>query len=319
MAVVDSGPAMEAAVEVHRPELIVCPFLKTIIPESVCSKHRCLVVHPGPVGDRGPSSLDWAIELGMGEWGVTVLEATGEVDGGDIWAHAQVPDAPGRQEQPVPPRGAPRRRRGARRGRRRSSTASFSPDAARLRRPARDRAAASAADARPSARSTGPSDASARILRKIRAAEGNPGVLDRIGGVEFHLFGAHAERALRGTPGAIIAQRDGAICRATVDGAVWITHLKRRDEATQKFFKLPATRALAAGRPGGGRAGGAGAAPRAGRRRRDPSRDLLRGARRRRLPPLRLLQRRDEHGAVPAPARGIRATRAPAARRGRSC
>jgi EAL domain-containing protein len=45
--------------------------------------------------------------------------------------------------------------------------------------------------------------------------------------------------------GAIIAQRGGAICRATVDGVVWITHLKRRDEATQKFFKLPATRALA--------------------------------------------------------------------------
>ena len=42
-------------------------------------------MHPGPVGDRGPSSLDWSIELGMGEWGVTVLEASAEVDGGDIW------------------------------------------------------------------------------------------------------------------------------------------------------------------------------------------------------------------------------------------
>ena len=94
VAVVDSGPAMEAAVEGHRPELIVCPFLTKIIPESVYSKHRCLVVHPGPVGDRGPSSLDWAIELGMGEWGVTVLEATGEVDGGDIWATRKFPTRP---------------------------------------------------------------------------------------------------------------------------------------------------------------------------------------------------------------------------------
>ena len=32
-----------------------------------------------------------------------------------------------------------------------------------------------------------------------------------------------------GTPGQILAQRDGAICRATVDGAVWITHLKAKD------------------------------------------------------------------------------------------
>src|SRR4051794_29794878 len=86
VAVVDSGPAIEAAVASHSPDLIVCPFLTKIIPESVWSKHRCLVVHPGPVGDRGPSSLDWAIELGMGEWGVTVLGATGDVDGGDIWA-----------------------------------------------------------------------------------------------------------------------------------------------------------------------------------------------------------------------------------------
>src|SRR5919109_2531351 len=85
VAVVDTAEAMEAAVAHHRPDLIVCPILKKIIPESIWSRHRCLIVHPGPVGDRGPSSLDWAIELGMGEWGVTVLEATGMVDGGDIW------------------------------------------------------------------------------------------------------------------------------------------------------------------------------------------------------------------------------------------
>ena len=51
-------------------------------------------------------------------------------------------------------------------------------------------------------------------------------------------------------PGEIIAQRNGAICRATVDGAVWITHLKRRDTPTETFFKLPATRALALAGPG---------------------------------------------------------------------
>ena len=86
VAVVETAEGMEAAVARHRPELIVCPILKKIIPESIFANHRCLVVHPGPEGDRGPSSLDWAIELGMGEWGVTVLEAAAEVDGGDIWA-----------------------------------------------------------------------------------------------------------------------------------------------------------------------------------------------------------------------------------------
>src|SRR5262249_46692875 len=84
--VVDCGAAIEAAVARHTPELILCPMLKTIIPETVWSRHRCLIVHPGPRGDRGPSSLDWAIELETAEWGVTVLEATGEVDGGGVWA-----------------------------------------------------------------------------------------------------------------------------------------------------------------------------------------------------------------------------------------
>ena len=91
VAVVDSAAAMEAAVSAHRPQLIVCPFLKQLIPESIWANHRCLVVHPGPRGDRGPSSLDWAIELGMREWGVTVLEASGDVDAGDVWATRNFP------------------------------------------------------------------------------------------------------------------------------------------------------------------------------------------------------------------------------------
>jgi putative two-component system hydrogenase maturation factor HypX/HoxX len=86
VAVVASAADMEAAVETYRPELIVCPMLKKRIPESIWARTRCLIVHPGPRGDRGPSSLDWAIELGAEEWGVTVLEAADELDAGDVWA-----------------------------------------------------------------------------------------------------------------------------------------------------------------------------------------------------------------------------------------
>ncbi len=87
------------------------------------------------------------------------------------------------------------------------------------------------------------SDATDTVVRKIRAAEGYPGVLDELEGTDFHLFGAHRETTLRGTPGEIIAQRHGAICRATVDGAVWVTHL-RRSGPQHTHFKLPATLAL---------------------------------------------------------------------------
>src|SRR4051794_34694042 len=51
VAVVDTPEEIEEVVERHHPELIVCPMLKTFIPERVWSRHRCLVVHPGPLGD----------------------------------------------------------------------------------------------------------------------------------------------------------------------------------------------------------------------------------------------------------------------------
>ena len=66
VAVVSAPEQMEAVAAQHEPDLIVCPFLKRIIPESVWAKHRCLIVHPGPRGDRGPprstgpSSSAWA-------------------------------------------------------------------------------------------------------------------------------------------------------------------------------------------------------------------------------------------------------------------
>ena len=88
-------------------------------------------------------------------------------------------------------------------------------------------------------------DSTAAVVRKIRAAEGHPGVLDTIAGAEYFLFNVYPERGLRGRPGDIIATRNGAICRATVDGAVWITHLKAKDGPAP--FKLPALRALELG------------------------------------------------------------------------
>jgi len=244
VAVVDSSEAMEPVVAAHRPDLIVCPILKKFIPESIWRHHRCLVVHPGPKGDRGPSSLDWAIEDGMAEWGVTVLEASAEADGGDIWATRTF------RTRPVGKSSLYRHevRRGAIEALVEAmanlEAEGFAPEpldyedptvTGRLRPLMKQ-------DYRAIDWST---DATSAVVRKIRAAEGHPGVLDTIAGTAFHLFGVHVEQGLRGVPGDIIAQRDGAICRATVDGALWITHLKRKDTDAQTFFKLPAVRALA--------------------------------------------------------------------------
>jgi putative two-component system hydrogenase maturation factor HypX/HoxX len=239
--VVDSPEIIEAAVHAHEPDLVVCPMLKQFIPESVWSKYTCLVVHPGPHGDRGPSSLDWAIELGFDEWGVTVLEAVEEADAGDIWETRKF------KMRPVGKSSIYRHevRRAAvemlvfavhnfARGDFKPLPLSYEdPNVTGRLRPL-IKQADRAIDWR--------SDSTAGVVRKIRAAEGHPGVLDTIGGAEFHLFNVHVERGLRGRPGEIIATRNGAICRATVDGAVWITHLKAKEGAAQ--YKLPATRSL---------------------------------------------------------------------------
>jgi putative two-component system protein, hydrogenase maturation factor HypX/HoxX len=238
VAVVESGTEMEAAVAAHRPDLIVCPILKKLIPESVWSTHRCLVVHPGPRGDRGPSSLDWAIELAAEEWGVTVLEADGEFDAGEVWATRTFPTRTAGKSSLY------------RHEVRRAAVAAVVEAVERIGDPG-------AAPPAPGAQITGrarplmtqevraidwSTDPTETVVRKLRAAEGHPGVLDAVQGTEFHLFGVHRERELRGAPGAVVAQRHGAICRATTDGAVWITHLKRREG--DAAFKLPATRAL---------------------------------------------------------------------------
>ena len=242
VAVVDSAAAMEAAVGAHRPQLIVCPFLKTLIPESIWAQHRCLVVHPGPRGDRGPSSLDWAIGLGAREWGVTVLEASGDVDAGDVWAARTFPT------------------------REVGKSSLYRHEIRRVAIEALVEAIGEIARGGVRHPDDGPATGRARelmrqdvraidwlsesadsVVRKIRAAEGHPGVLDTIGGTEFHLFGVHPETELRGRAGEILARRDGAICRATVDGAVWIPQLSaasapgRPDvQAARPAFDAPA-------------------------------------------------------------------------------
>jgi putative two-component system hydrogenase maturation factor HypX/HoxX len=242
VAVVDSAAGMEAAVSEHDPELIVCPFLKTFIPETIWRHRACLVLHPGPRGDRGPSSLDWAIELGTVKWGVTALLANGEFDAGEV----------------IATRGFPMREGGKSslyRHEVRHAAIEALQDAVGKIIAGRAGDGDQRTEATPIGRARPlmsqhvrridwHADPTDTVIRKVRAGEGHPGVLDVIGGCAFHLFGVHRERNLHGSPGEIVAKRNRAVCRATVDGAIWITHLRQRDTPTQCYFKLPATLAL---------------------------------------------------------------------------
>jgi putative two-component system hydrogenase maturation factor HypX/HoxX len=227
------------AVDLFRPDVVLAPFLKRAIPSSVWQRCICLIVHPGPPGDRGPAALDWAILRGIDTWGVTVLQANAQWDAGPVWASTSF------------------RMRAARKS-------------SLYRHEVTEGAVSSVRDALSRiARGLGPpfdttngvnqgwqppmrqaqraidwnEDDMATVLRKIHSADGIPGVEDVLFERRFRLFNARPDIQLAGRPGEVVARQHSAICRATRDGAVWIGQLQPV-EATGPGFKLPAALAL---------------------------------------------------------------------------
>jgi len=238
---INDNVAIEA-VALFRPDLVVAPFLKRAIPEAVWRERVCLVVHPGIVGDRGPSALDWAIMNGEAEWGVTVLQANAVMDGGDIWATRSFPMRAARKSSLYRNEVTEAATAAVLEAVEKFAQGDFKPVPLDTADPAllgRERTLMKQDERR----IDWTRDDTATVLRKLRASDSFPGLADRIAGVDCWLFNGHAEGTLRGAqPGAIIAQRQGALCRATVDGAVWLTHAKRKSD--QPTFKLPAVLAL---------------------------------------------------------------------------
>jgi putative two-component system hydrogenase maturation factor HypX/HoxX len=233
----------EEAVRLFDPELIVAPFLKRAIPEPVWRARRSIVIHPGIAGDRGPSSLDWAVQERERRWGVTALEAVAEMDAGPIWASVDFPmreAAKGSIYRNEVTEAAVQALLAALA---RMADPSFRPE------PLDDSVPGERGRLRPLMRQADRAidwsrDESATVLAKIHAADGVPGVLDEVCGVPVYLHDAHPEDALRGgRPGEVIARRDGAILRATADGAVWIGHLRCKTDG-EPTLKLPATMVL---------------------------------------------------------------------------
>jgi putative two-component system hydrogenase maturation factor HypX/HoxX len=242
VVIASSEEVMLEAVEGEHPDLIVAPMLKKVIPASIWQQCACIIVHPGIKGDRGPSSLDWAILNGCEEWGVTLLQAGAEMDAGDIWASRTFPMRGGSKSQLYRHEVTEVAIQGLLETIAKVEGHTFVPeplDYSRQDVKGRLQASMKQAD-----RVIDWAEPSANILRKICCADSFPGVLDTVLGMQCYLYGAHEEDVLRGKPGEIIAKRDGAICRATGDGAVWITHLKPKSADGEPSFKLPAIQVL---------------------------------------------------------------------------
>ena len=234
----------EEAVALFRPEVVIAPFLKRAIPESVWKNVVCLVVHPGIKGDRGPSALDWAIANAEATWGVTVLQANADMDAGDIWASAEFPMREARKSSLYRHEVTEAALQALLPALEGLACASYTPDRLDYARPD-VRGQLRPLMRQDDRRIDWARDDTLTVLRKIHAADGNPGVLDEVLGVACYLYDAHPETTLRGpSPGAVIARRHGAILRATRDGAVWITHLKPVPGPNERTFKLPAATVL---------------------------------------------------------------------------
>lgn len=229
---------LNAEVEAYAPDIIIAPFLKKRIPETIWSRIPTFIVHPGIAGDRGAHALDWAILNQFSEWGVTILRANGEYDAGDIYAH-------GTFTMPL----------GSKASIYRNETTALSirlvdelldvlsdPTFVPIAQYTENLSgSAHRAMTQSDRRIDWENDTTESILTKIRSADSHPGVLDTILGLECTLYGAHREGKLRGGVKEVLAKREGAICLGTKDGAIWISHLKERHLPS---IKLPATYVL---------------------------------------------------------------------------
>ncbi|MDP2163575.1 MAG: enoyl-CoA hydratase-related protein [Hydrogenophaga sp.] len=242
----------EEAVALFRPDLVLAPFLKRRIPPTVWQRVTCLVVHPGPPGDQGPSALDWAVWRGEPHWGVTVLQANGDFDAGPVWAHASFDMRPATKGSLY---------------RREVTQAAWRATLAAVQRFAGgERSAPALPDDAPLVRWQPllrqseraihwATESTTSVLAKLRSGDGQPGVLDTLWGQACYLGDAHPASAAAmaefsdAEPGAMLAVREGALLRCTVDGGVWIGQARRADppdtHPTQRSFKQVAAELFA--------------------------------------------------------------------------
>lgn len=247
----------QEAVDLFQPDVVLAPFLKRRIPERIWCRVVCLVVHPGIPGDRGPSALDWMMVRGESQWGVTVLQAVQDMDAGEVWAWQPFVVRPGATKSSLYRREVTDAAvHAVLQALQRFAPGSLQPDP---NKPDHTPATGTWNPQMPQTtrRINWATDTTTTVLQKIAAADGSPGVLDALFDQPCRLYDVHpASPALvaqfaSAAPGTLLARRGPALLRRTVDGAVWIGHVRLEappnQPPTQDFMlKLPAVHVFAA-------------------------------------------------------------------------
>ncbi|MEE8437651.1 MAG: enoyl-CoA hydratase-related protein [Candidatus Neomarinimicrobiota bacterium] len=227
------------AVNTFKPALVIAPYLRRKISREVTKKVLCWIVHPGPAGDRGPSALDWAILRGESSWGTTILEAIEEYDAGPIWASSTFPMRKASKSSLY--------------GREISDAAvvcliaalkKFEESGSRASHKIRTAGQFRRKMTNEDRKIDWKNDTVITVLRKIWSADGSPGVLDEINGFPFYFHDALKAEGLSGLPGEVLGVNAGAVCKAAVDGAIWIRHLRPLKDGDGRGIKLPSVQWL---------------------------------------------------------------------------
>jgi putative two-component system hydrogenase maturation factor HypX/HoxX len=225
-------------------DLVICPFLKDRVPQALWSDSRrpVVIIHPGIVGDRGASALDWAITNELSVWGVTALQAVEEMDAGPVWATCEFNLPAGLRKSELYNGRVSDAAMVCIREVVEKFVEGFQPVELDYAAPSvRGRLQPNMKQAD---RSFSWHDCARFIKRCIDAADGQPGVLASLAGGQYYLYDAHLD-SRSGRPGEILAVHDDAVLVATGDQSLWIGSLRRKPHACEETFKQPARHVLA--------------------------------------------------------------------------
>lgn len=225
-------------------DLVICPFLKDRVPETLWrdASRPVVIIHPGIVGDRGASALDWAITLREKRWGVTALQAVEEMDAGPIWSSCEF-DMPAETRKselyngPVSDAAMYCIRDVVEKFGTGFEPAPLDYDQVHVRGRLQP-------NMKQSDRAFLWQQPAVEIKRRIDAADGQPGVLTQLAGEDYYVYDAHLDHRA-GQPGKLLAVHDDAVLVGAGEHSLWLGALRRKPEAGEETFKRPARHVLA--------------------------------------------------------------------------
>ena len=201
------------------PDIVLCPFLKEYLPKEIYENYNSFILHPGIIGDRGHNSLDHAINNELKQWGVVILKANKELDAGDIYAQANFPMRISSKASIYRNEVNKASLEALEEFLKNYQDKNFTP----IKQIQNDIHTPITMNKRIIHWN---SDTTKEIIKKINMSDSYPGVKEKLLGIDCYLYGASYEESFKGEPKEILAKRDGAICIATIDGALWISHIK---------------------------------------------------------------------------------------------